>query len=133
MDWETSGPLAEEPVGASESLSHYLFRKELRPDDTVKPEAVMPFPHEGLSTTRHRNLTEDEVWESGRVVAAKQGRTLAGRADFMKADLPSGLDAIPSEPPRNHADIVGWPSERSGQMAQALMLSGKCVGHRLSA
>ena len=134
MNWDKAGPLAKVPVEASEMLAHYLFRKELRQEDnTVKPEAVMPFPHEGLSVTRHRCLTDDEVWESGKVVANKQSRTLIGRADFKNSDLPKGLNAEPSEPPRNHADIIGWPSERSGQMAQAMKLAGVCEGKRLPA
>jgi hypothetical protein len=131
MDWEQCGPLAGVPVEASEILSHYLFRKEMRTDDTVKPEAVMPYPHEDLSVTRHRDLSDDEVWESGKVVATKQSKTLFGRAQFRKGDLPNGLSAKTSEPPRNHADIAGWPSERSDQMAQAIRLAGACSGIRL--
>ena len=133
MNWDQCGPLAEQPVEASEILSHYLFRKELRPDDTVKPEAVIPYPHEALSATRHEELTNEDIWDSGRVIAAMQGRTLMGRADFKPGDMPKGLNAIPDEPPRNHANIIGWPSERSAQMAQALLLAGACVGRRLSA
>lgn len=134
MNWDESGPMAATPVGASEMLAHYLFRKELRQEDnTVKTEAVMPFPHESLSATRHQGLTDEEVWESGTVVANKQGRTLMGRADFKRLDLPKWLDALPEEPPRNHVEIVGWPSERSAQMAQALLLAGACVGRRLPA
>ena len=105
----------------------------MRPDDTVKPEAVIPYPHEALSATRHEELTNEDIWDSGRVIAAMQGRTLMGRADFKPGDMPKGLNAIPDEPPRNHANIIGWPSEKSAQMAQALLLAGACVGRRLSA
>ena len=133
MNWDQCGPLAEQPVEIYELLSHYLFRKELRPDDTVKPEAVIPYPHEALSATRHEELTNEDIWDSGRVIAAIQGRTLMGRADFKRGDMPKGLNAIPDEPPRNHANIIGWPSDRSAQMAQALLLAGACVGRRLSA
>lgn len=131
MDWDQCGPLANVPVEASEILSHYLFRKEIRADNTVKPEAVMPYPHEDLSVTRNRDLKDDEVWECGQVVASQQGKTLFGRAQFRKADLPIGLGAKTSEPPRNHADIGGWPSERSDQMAQAIRLVSHCLGERL--
>jgi len=133
MNWEEAGPLAAIPVGAAEMLSHYLFRKELRADDTVRPGAVIPYPHEALSATRHEGLTDEEVWDSGRVVACKQGRTLMGRADFKCCDMPKGLNALPEDPPRNHANIIGWPSERSGQMAQALLFAGACFGRKLPA
>jgi len=128
MDWEQAGPLAAVPVSPEEKLSHYLFRKELRADGTVKAEAVVPYPHEALSVTRHRELSEEEIWECGEVVANKQGRTLFGRADFLAAGLPEGLKAQTSDPPRNHADILGWPSERSSQLAQAQRLSEICRG-----
>ncbi len=128
MNWEEAGPLATVPVEPGEVLSHYLFRKELRADGTVKAEAVVPFPHESLSVMRHRDLTDAEIWESGEIVAAKQGRTLFGRADFRAEELPSGLEATPVEPPRNHADIIGWPSDRSAQLAQAIRLAGVCKG-----
>jgi len=128
MDWDQAGPLAAVPVSPEEMLSHYLFRKELRPDGTVRAEAVVPYPHEALSVTRHRELAEEEIWECGQVVANKQGRTLFGRADFSAAALPEGLNAQTSDPPRNHADILGWPSERSAQLAQAQRLSEVCRG-----
>ena len=130
MDWEQPGPLADTPVDPPEVLTHYLFRKELRGDGTVKPEAVTPFPHEDLSVTRHRDLTQEDIWECGEVVAVKQGRTFFGRADFRASHLPDGLAVQPSEPPRNHADIGGWPSERSGQLKQAVLLAEVCEGHR---
>lgn len=44
MDWDQAGPLAAVPVSPGEVLSHYLFRKELRADGTVKAEAVVPSP-----------------------------------------------------------------------------------------
>ena len=132
MDWDEVGPLCDIPIDPGEILSHYLFRKELRPDGSVRADAVVPFPNEALSATRHRGITEAEVWESGKTVASKMGRTLFGRADFKRSDLPPQLDVIPSEPPRNHADIVGWPSDLSSQLARAIEMSGICTGYRLS-
>lgn len=130
MNWQIPGPLAGIPPVADEILAHFLFRKELRGDGTVKPEAVIPYPHENLSVTRHRDLREGELRASGENIAKTQGRTLFGRADFRTMDLPEGLFAVSDEPPRNHADIRNWPLERSAQLAKAILLLGKCIGVR---
>ena len=127
MNWEEPGPLADVPVEPSEILAHYLFRSEIRSDNSLKPDAVMPHPYEDLSVTRHKNLTEEQIWECAKIVAGKQGRRLFGRTDFLANNLPKPLVVKPDEPPCNHAGIFGWPSERSDQMAKALMFAAKCV------
>lgn len=131
MNWEDSGPLAEVSVEPGEMLSHYLFRSEIRADNSLKPDAIMPHPHEDLSVTRHKNLTEDQIWDCATIVAGKQNRRLFGRADFLADSLPKPLLVKPDEPPCNHAGIFGWPSERSDQMAKALLFAPKCECKRL--
>lgn len=121
--------LADTPVEDGERLARVvLTNKHVRKESmTPKPEAFLPFKHVELSVIRHRELNEGELWEIGYDVAAKRGRPLVGRADFtaLNARL-QNLDVVPSEGPelpRNHANIVGWPSEKPAQMLRAVELA----------
>ena len=126
MNWDEPGPLATLPVNPEEILSRFLFGKGLRADKSVRPEEFVPYPHEELSVIRQRNLTSEELSECGSYIASKRGRSLKGRADFLASAIPSTLSVTPSEPPKNHANIVGWPSEKSIQLSQAQILSAAC-------
>lgn len=120
--------LAEVPVGNEEQLARFvLFEKHVRKNDgTIKADAILPFKHVELSVSRHRGLSDCEVWELGRDVAEKRARPLVGRADFSALTArQQSLDVIPSEPPRNHANIVGWPPEKPAQMVRALEIAAQ--------
>lgn len=123
------GPLANVPVGDGELLARFVFSpREVRADKTMRPEAFLPYKWVELSVTRHRDLDEDGLWSLGREVAVLRQKPLVGRADFT-AQLcrDTKLDVIPAEGPGigglNHANIVGWPSEKSAQMAHAQTLA----------
>ena len=115
-------------------LSERHVRRE-RDKVTAKPEAFLPYKHVDLSVIRHRDLSESELWEVGRDVSAKRevgdpfGRKfpLLGRGDFFARDARAqNLDAVPAEGPelpRNHADIIGWPSEKPAQMLRAVKIA----------
>jgi len=68
--------------------------------------------------------TRQEIWEIGdREVAPSRGPVLA-RADINQNNVISrNLQVIPSEPPEKHADIMGWPSEKSERQSIALELA----------
>ena len=123
------GPLANVPVDDSEQLARFLFSaREVRADKTVRPEAFLPFKWVELSVTRHRDLVESTLWQLGQDVAEQRKKSLIGRADLNAGFCRvSKLDVVPSEGPNlgglNHANIVGWPSEKSAQMAFAQTLS----------
>ena len=92
----------------------------------MKAEALLPFKWTELSVSRHRDLAESELWELGREVARKRSETerreipLVGRADFLaRTARLQRLDVTPDEPPRNHANVIGWPAEKSAQMSLA--------------
>lgn len=122
----STGSLADAPVDDGEKLARFILteRHIRKSDKTVKPEALIPSPHIELSVTRHRGFSDDEVWSSGNDVAIIRNRPLIGRADFNAADArQQKLDVKPDEPPRNHANIIGWPPEKSSQLALALEMS----------
>ena len=124
------GSLAEVPVDDAEQLARFVLteRHIRKSDGTVRAEALIPSPHVELSVTRHRDLSDDDVWTLGEDVAKKRQKPLIGRADFRAGDArQQKLDVKPDEPPRNHANVFGWPPEKAFQMALAQELSTRTI------
>jgi hypothetical protein len=116
-------------VASSELLARYItsskwFRKQ---DQTVKQDAFIPpeSPLE-LSVTRHLNLPENDIWNIGRRIAARISRTLHGRADVETSHvLAQSLSVVPqpvADNP-NHANIVGWSSDKDVRKMRALEIA----------
>lgn len=128
----SSIPLADVPVADREDLARFiLVEKHVRRDGSlpeIKAVAFLPYKHVELSVTRHRDLQADELWALGQQVADMRQLPLVGRGD-LTTNVPrqQGLDVVPAEGPgkgaRNHANIVGWPSEKAAQMVKALELA----------
>lgn len=127
-------------VAHEELLARYVLHSShiRRHDQTIKPDAFIPHPHGELSVTRHVTATEEELWGVGEAVAQRRNRTLYGRADLRAANcadqrLRVQAALLPDNP--NHANIVGWPAEKSEQKAIALQLAANAVlvarGHAL--
>lgn len=114
-------------VASDERLARFiLYRSHLRHDLTVKPDAFIPHPWPDLSVTRHLQLSEDELWDVGRDVAQKTGKTLRGRADAQAFNFERHklrVVATPLTENPNHANVVGWPTEKSAQKAIAQEIS----------
>jgi hypothetical protein len=122
------------PVESDEILARYATQsKHFRSiDHTARPEMFMPHPHQDLSVTRHREATEDEIWAVGGSVAMQMRKTLHGRCDIKvltclqsnlrvkEAPIVNEKDS-PDNP--NHADIQGWPADKSAQKSIALELA----------
>ena len=135
--------LADVPVEDDERLGRIIMVKkhvwEKEGRFFPEPEAFLPYSRVKLSVIRHRDLTEDELWKVGRDVATmreagdKFGRKfpLVGRGDFLARDTRTqNLDVKPVEGaglPRNHADVVGWPSEKAAQLLLAEELAARAV------
>lgn len=124
------GPLAATPVADDEILARFVFTKRhidrkganLR----AKPEAFAPYRHTDMSVTRHRDISEDEVWDLGRAVGQARDLELLGRADFIaRSARAESLEIEPEEPPKNHANVSGWPAEKPAQMIRALVLAAE--------
>ena len=107
-----------------------LYRRWIRADQTVRPDAFIPHPYPDLSVTRHVGLTSDELWQLGKEVADARPAILYGRADVLAASVRQQfLNIVPTATPRNHANVMGWPTEKSAQksMAQEIAAVAKYV------
>lgn len=114
---------AECPVASDERLARFiLHRSHLRQDRTVKPDAFVPYPWPNLSVTRHLHLSETELWNIARNVARQTEKILHGRADVQASDFEQHtllVLAAPLTENSNHANVSGWPLEKSAQKAIA--------------
>ncbi|RMF85055.1 MAG: hypothetical protein D6744_02060 [Planctomycetota bacterium] len=123
-------------VEPEEMLARFILSRRhiRRGDDTIKPDAFVPHPRDELSVTRHRDATDDEVWDAGWAVAEVQRRTLYGRGDVgVAAFLEQGLSVdaapvigdarLPDNP--NHANVTNWPDEKAQQKRLALEVAAQ--------
>ena len=118
-------------IHPEENLARFaLSRKHFRKSNlSVKPDAFFPPPDKKLSVTRHRDATDLEIWNVGRMVALSREKELYGRADIQAFDfLEEKLDVLPDaiipENP-NHANVTGWPNEKPMQKIIALEIAAK--------
>lgn len=107
------------PIEDNERLARFIFYKRyVREDSTVRPDAFIPHPYPDLSVTRHLQVSESQLWEIGWRVARQARKTLHGRADvqafvFQQQELRVVAAPLPDNP--NHANVVGWPAEKPAQ------------------
>jgi hypothetical protein len=116
------------PVADEEWLARFIVsNNEVRHDNTVKPKLFMPYKLVALSVNRHRDCTEEEIWDVAYEVAQVRQRTLYGRADIKASSSRiAPLDVVsrpllPTNP--NHAEIVGFPPTKEDQQALAIKLA----------
>lgn len=70
-------------------------------------------------------LSEVEMWEIGKGVVIKSSKTLYGCAVISAGHIKeAGLSVLQDNNPPRHANIVGWPDEKSEQKPLALRLAG---------
>lgn len=121
-----AGPLAGVPVANEDRVARFVVVAGYirRSDNTVRQEVFLPYKHVKLSVVQHRDLSEAELWEVGDYVAKQLGKPLLGRADVSARDARAQrLNVLPEEPPRNHADIIGWAPEKAAQLSKAQVLA----------
>ena len=110
-------------------LSRYLLSRSLFSPQKkrVKSSAFLPPPDLKLSVFRVNGLTKKEIWELGeREVVQKQStsKTLYGRADVKASKVwDVNLRIDPNDIPPRHADLIGWPEEKSARKLIALELA----------
>ncbi len=77
-----------------------------------------------ISVFRIDGLTEDEIWKIWEnTVNRSSNRTLHGRAEITALAVETqDLQVVPDKKPHRHANIIGWPAEKSKrlQIAQEL-------------
>lgn len=86
-----------------------------------------------VSVFRIDGLDEGAVWKIGSNVALKREQTLHARGDTKADEIRAiradeirkvRLDIVPHEPPRRHANIVGWPeNDKPRQKIIALQIA----------
>lgn len=128
---------APETVSPAESLARFVLQPDwIRADGTLRPDPFVPHPHTDLSVTRHHGLTPEELWELGENVAAelrkkRPSAALLGRGDFQASlAFAHGLQVKPHEPPRNHANVEGFPKDNKPlqkSIAQRIVAEAKFV------
>ena len=116
------------PIEPSEKLSCFILQSNWirASDNTAKPAAFLPNPqNRETSVFRTSGISEQDTWETGdREVADRRGKPILGRADILVRDILSKhLQINPSEPPPRHANITGWPDEKSKQLQIAVELA----------
>ena len=117
-------------LDAGETLARFILtRQHFRTTGRVMPEAFMPPADLKLSVFRVNGLQEKKVWNIGRDhVATPSKRTLFGRADVAVAQVhQSGLQVDPDDNPLHHANIIGWPGEKSAQKIIAKQLPAEAT------
>ncbi len=123
-----------QPVNPLETLSRFVVSNRwIRADNTVRHTAFLPNPKNGeTSVFRISGITDNEIWAIGeRKVALIQNKPILGRADIETSIVISkNLKVIPSESPERHANITGWPEEKSEQKQIALELATESVFHK---
>jgi len=87
----------------------------------------MPNRHGETSVFRTSGITNDEIWNIGDCeVSIKRNKQILGRADIKANNaISKDLKVVPREPPIRHANIIGWPDERSKQRLIAIELAAE--------
>ena len=96
-------------VDDEEDLARFLTASSQFNALAVKPAAFLPSPRDGgTSVFRHSGEPPDALWQIAREYAVGE-RTLHGAAIVKTRHVRAAeLDAVASEPPPRHANIVGW-------------------------
>jgi hypothetical protein len=104
-------------------LNRFLTHRNQFSATRVKPGAFLPPPNLKLSVFCTGGLSGDQIWALGeRYIAAH----IYGRAELRIAavsDIGLRVD-LDNRPPR-HANILGWPTQKSAQKLCALKLAEK--------
>lgn len=122
-------------VDPDELLARYIFSRRhfSRQTGRVKAGAFMPAPDGELSVTRHRDATQDDLWQAGHGIAQSRDKTLYGRGDVLAATCVSQrlmVKAAPIQGNPNHANVIGWPMDDKATlklMAEEVALAAKFV------
>jgi hypothetical protein len=118
------------PASSDERLARFILASNWirKADQTIKPDAFIPYPYPNLSVTRHGNLPEPALWRVGQDIAIARPATLYGRADFCVAAVKrQSLDVVsqPEANNPNHANVTGWPADKPAQKIIAQELAAK--------
>lgn len=117
-------------VSPEDPVSRFLFNSKdfSVKKNTVRPSAFLPNADLKTSVFRVKTLSEDEIWAIGADIGQLRQKTLYGRADITaSAVLDHGLKLDVDDIPAHHANIVGWPHDKSERMSIAQSLAAYAV------
>lgn len=120
----------------TDPLSRFLKSKRQysKEKNRVKEGAFLPPQDRKLSVFQTKEMSEAAIWELGEEAfsASKKPVTLRGRADLsVSAVLKTNLKVEPDNDPPRHANIIGWPEEKSDQKSIAQELASEATLHLL--
>jgi len=125
----TSGFTLQAIVAPHEHLTRFLTSSSHYGAERVKPNAFMPMSGSTkISVFRIDKLREHLIWELGKSIGLTPERKLHGRGDFA-AHIVSQQDLWiePDNVPPRHANITGFPLEKSEQKQIALELAAEAT------
>ncbi len=107
-----SGPV----VDSSETVSRYLFKDDIRSDETIRYQAFLPSSsNPKLSVFRVFGLSDQEIWALAvEKVEPIRGKRVSARGDLSIAKVEDKQLVIQpdAEATSRHANIVDWPPDR---------------------
>ena len=112
------------PLFSSDPLTRFLTQSDhySREQNRVKERAFLPPADLKLSIFQIKQLDEIEIWK------LCQRSTFHGRGDFVvSAVLKVDLKVDPDDDPPRHANIIGWPYEKSAQKLLAIELAAEAT------
>lgn len=114
-------------VRPEENLTRYILHKNHFTilHKRVKYAAFLPAPNGETSVFRVSGLDDNAIWEIGdKEVAIGRGIPVLGRANILASRVFSRtLKIVPDDSPPRHANITGWPEEKSEQKLIAMELA----------
>ena len=118
-----------ENLRPTDPLARYLLQKShfSAANSRVKPSAFLPNRKGETSVFQTRGLSEEKIWQIGtKYISAPLEKTLRARADVIVSVVEKqGLNVDVDNTPPRHANIIGWPEEKSAQKLLALELASR--------
>ena len=108
--------MSESVTDPSETVSRYLFKDDIRSDETIRYQAFLPSSsNPKISVFRVFKLSEQEIWALAveKVEPIRRKRVTA-RGDLSIAQVQDRKLVVQpdAETTSRHANIVGWPPDR---------------------
>ena len=121
--------LVYQAIKEEELLARFIvYRRWIRSDNSIRSEAFIPPASLELSVTRHLGLSQTVLWKIGNSVTSRRNLKLHGRADVhasVAIKLSLAVVSAPESDNPNHANITGWPKEKSEQKSLAQLIAAK--------
>jgi len=119
-----------EPVTPDEQLARCLTQSNHYKRDPLRvtERAFLPAPDGATSVFRIDGLDDKALWGHVDVHVGSTGRRVEGAGIVLAQVVKNvGLRMRADDVPPRHAEIVGWPDEKSDQKSRAQQLAGAAV------